>query len=521
MVLRMPSPTKHPKTGVYYLRVRVPADVIALLGKKFLVKSLGTKDPHTAKALFASELQKAQRHWEALKQGPAPIPHRQLVALAGKHYGASMKMLDDEPGEPRVWEAALAHLEEVGASSESRIQWFSPSACKLLDEEGLSADQASFDRLIVELHSAAVQWAEQQLKRSKGDYSPDPQASRFPAPSTTSYATDTAVEGISLSDLFELWKRDHLAEGKSTRTVSDFQQKLGSFIAFLGHETAQRVTAKNVAEWCEDLRHNQGLGARTVSDKYLAALKAVFRVGVSKFKIASDPTANVKIKYNKKPQRERSLGFTDAEALTILSESLREPSALGGMAKHNKLAIRWGPWICAYTGARVGEIMQLRRSDLIEESGIPCLRNTPEAGSTKNGNYRIVPVHPHLIDLGLLTFIEEQPDGPLFYTPKRSGDDPVVRAGNTAKKIGAWVRETAGVTDSRIWPNHAWRHRFKTIARDVGMPPEYMDVLQGHEDGRSTASYGETTVRALYREIQKLPRYSSLEIDRMTELRKR
>ena len=45
------------------------------------------------------------------------------------------------------------------------------------------------------------------------------------------------------------------------------------------------------------------------------------------------------------------------------------------------------------------------------------------------------------------------------------------------------------------------------MARDVGIPPEYIDAIQGHSDGRATTSYGETTVRAMYREIQKLPRY--------------
>lgn len=62
--------------------------------------------------------------------------------------------------------------------------------------------------------------------------------------------------------------------------------------------------------------------------------------------------------------------------------------------------------------------------------------------------------------------------------------------------------------------NHAWRHRFKTIAREVGIAPEYSDAITGHEDGRAASDYGETTVKALWREVQKLPRYEVTQMKR-------
>ncbi len=49
MVLPMASPWKHPKTGVYYLRKRVPADLIGSVGKREIKRSLGTKDPAEAR----------------------------------------------------------------------------------------------------------------------------------------------------------------------------------------------------------------------------------------------------------------------------------------------------------------------------------------------------------------------------------------------------------------------------------------------------------------------------------------
>ena len=42
------------------------------------------------------------------------------------------------------------------------------------------------------------------------------------------------------------------------------------------------------------------------------------------------------------------------------------------------------------TGARINEITQLRREDLLVEAGVPCIRITPDAGSVKTDNFRIV-----------------------------------------------------------------------------------------------------------------------------------
>lgn len=177
------------------------------------------------------------------------------------------------------------------------------------------------------------------------------------------------------------------------------------------------------------------------------------------------------------------------------------------MAAGNKLAIRWAPWISAYTGARITEITQLRKSDLVTEHGIPCIRITPEAGSVKTGVYRLVPLHQHLLDMGIEKLFGEARTDHLFFTLDGPDMDSATRAEAVSGKVSQWVRKVAGVTDLKVQPTHGWRHRFKTVGQDTGIPPEYLDAIQGHEDGRAATRYGEKTVKALDREIQKLPRY--------------
>ncbi|WP_371157000.1 DUF6538 domain-containing protein [Jannaschia sp. 2305UL9-9] len=508
MVLQMARPHKNPKTGVFYFRQKTPADVRKAFGKAEVSRSLGTKDEDEAKVRYAVEVQKQSMIWQSLRAESASLPHKQIMTLVCAYYRDLNLIVEDEPGSPRVWRTMLEKLDVAEPPEDALRRFFSEDADRLLSENGLAADGYSHTRLCTEMHKVWVQWATYQLRRSDGDYRPDPNADRFPEvpPKKAPQRQPKETRGITLEALFKLWERDHLANGKPKKTADDFRQKINDLRAFLGHENANEITGANISDWCDHLRHEKELAARTVRDKYLAAAKAVFGAGVGRRKVSVNPADGVKVSVPKR-QKTRSPGFTDAEAKAILMATLRDPETLGGMDERNKMAIRWVPWICAYTGARVSEITQLRREDLIEENGISCIRITPEAGSVKTGAYRMVPLHPHLLEMGLKTFIQSSPEGPLFYESKRPGEDSVTRAKNTGKKVGYWVREVAGVTDKGVWPNHGWRHRFKTVARDVDIPPEYSDALTGHQDGRASTSYGETTVKALWREVQKLPRY--------------
>jgi hypothetical protein len=56
---------------------------------------------------------------------------------------------------------------------------------------------------------------------------------------------------------------------------------------------------------------------------------------------------------------------------------------------------------------------------VIEQAGTPALRLTPEAGTIKDREFRFVPIHPRLIELGFITFVAGAPEGPLFFDPAR------------------------------------------------------------------------------------------------------
>jgi integrase len=175
-------------------------------------------------------------------------------------------------------------------------------------------------------------------------------------------------------------------------------------------------------------------------------------------------------------------------------------------------AKRWVPWLCAYTGARPGEITQLRGGDVIERDGLHALRITPEAGAVKGRKARVVPLHEHLIAQGLLGFVAQHGAGPLFYRGAKHDDntDPLKakkpRYVQARQRLAAWVR-SLGVSDEELSPNHAWRHSFKQIADRAGISERMSDYITGHAHKTEGAAYGAPILNDMAEALKKFPRY--------------
>lgn len=136
------------------------------------------------------------------------------------------------------------------------------------------------------------------------------------------------------------------------------------------------TTLESIADCYDHLRHERGLPARTVSQKYLRVIKLIFGIVVERRKLKEKPARESKVRFVK-PQRTRSKAFTDAEANTILPEAFADPATLGRCTDENKRAILWGPWVRAFSGACITEIMQLPTEDLIDDHGVLCLHIPP------------------------------------------------------------------------------------------------------------------------------------------------
>lgn len=246
-------------------------------------------------------------------------------------------------------------------------------------------------------------------------------------------------------------------------------------------------------------RTKKRLSLKTIGGSYLGGLNVVFKWAVDNGKLPSNPAEAVKVAKGKS-KRTRDSWFTLEERCAILAQA--------SAAVQNKsepwqrfAGRRWVPWLCSYSGARIGEMVQLRKQDVRRDDGQWVMRITPEAGTVKTGQMRDVPLHPHLIEMGFLEFVEMAPDGPLFMW---SGEGR--EAWRTAKnRIREEVRKV--VSDANVQPNHGWRHTFKTIGREAGIQDRVLDAITGHAPRTEGDKYGGATIAAKVKAMEAFPRY--------------
>lgn len=301
---------------------------------------------------------------------------------------------------------------------------------------------------------------------------------------------------LSLLALFERYAK---SGAPNANTVRRWRNRVVQLVQHLGHDDARRVTRADLNGWTADLVA-KGLSGKTVTDGYLPAVRVALAVAYEDGSIPTNPAAGLKVRAPK-PVKLRERELSNEEAASILRGTLQpQPERL---SPEHALARRWVPWLCAYTGARVGEITQLRAKDIQKAGDIWFIHITPEAGSVKTDEARLVPLHSHLVEQGFTQLADAKKETPLFY---RGGAESELnpRSKIRASDLAKWVR-SLGVDAPA--PNHGWRHRFKTMARVAEIPEYLADKIQGHAATTQGRSYGSNPLALMSAAIERLPRY--------------
>lgn len=271
---------------------------------------------------------------------------------------------------------------------------------------------------------------------------------------------------------------------------------------FLRHDDARRLTKKDVLLWRDRLLKSKS--PKTVRDVWLASLRAVLNWAVSEDRIPQNVASDVRQDVPKRLQT-RERGFTDQEAVAILQAAMDYKK---GEKESEKTAAakRWVPLLAAFTGARVTELTQLRKQDVRTENGRRFIRITPDAGSVKTGIYRDVPLHSQVVDLGFGAFVDDAPDGPLFFLAS-STTSALSGARTVSGRLSEWLGSLR-IVPPGVQPNHGWRHRFKTLGRELGYSDRVVDAICGHAGRTAGDGYGDVTLEAKLRVIDGLKHYA-------------
>lgn len=345
---------------------------------------------------------------------------------------------------------------------------------------------------------------ERHFERNEGDFTGKP---GHPLLANAIADPQPDIPPLSLKGLL----KDYLAAqgriGKGREAGRRWTPVFADLARFIGHDDVRRLTKQDIKAWRDE--RVTTLSPKTVADVYLASVRAVLSWAVEEDKLEVNVAKEVHQKVPPK-QQSREKGFTLPEAIRILRVArdyvpAKTDNPSTTESPQTASAKRWAPFLCAFSGARISEITQLRKHDIRNEGGVAIMRITPGAGTVKGGGYKDVPIHPQLVELGFLDFVAASEDGPLFYRRTRVKDS-ISAARTVSGRISDWLQSLDLVPEG-VAPNHGWRHRFKTVGLELGISGRVLDAIQGHASRTAGDNYGDVTIKTRKAAIDRFPYY--------------
>ncbi len=278
----------------YYARVRVPLELVDIVGRKELVKALGTKDESEAKRLMWPVVEEWNRQFDDLKarrnmtaddKADAVWQHYNAVIDRDEQARQSMpKQGDIDDATRNVFERArrgeissaspLAILDatiDVKVLEHAREHDAFLRRAKLIDmrkhlvagETALIAheadDYAERARLLVnrgdpdwqdsarQMIRAEIEGLDRGFERDRGDYSGVPRDPIVKPANGT--ARETAAAGESIMELFANYERENPKQIKPD-TMAQARRDVGLFVEHVGSTfPVHRIDKKAVREW--------------------------------------------------------------------------------------------------------------------------------------------------------------------------------------------------------------------------------------------------------------------------------
>lgn len=482
--------------GMYYFRMGIPAELRPRLnGRREIKHSLRTKDKDAAKRLIPDHTKAALRLLQEAREAgqavpaPRPAPHLSPARMARLRAWEEYDREQEELAEIDAREMAEREwAREDRAPLEAHLakRFASPSA------ELTPAEVAMKDMLADARFEAEI--AQEQLAIARlGQYVSAP----TPKPDGSESKTDTAPKDLLEPDIFDGWKREG---SKRAKTIEMVKKSADWFHARVGKVAVQDITKAHIIKFKDKLiAEGQTVANINVRLSHISALLTwAARNNFVPQNVAKGTTIP-----NPQAKKSKRKPFELAELRAIFGAPVH---ANGDRPKGGKgEAAYWIPVLALYTGARIRELAQLRRGD-VQAIDYPdaegasstgwffnITEDTDEQGlanAIKNAaSERRVPIHPKLIELGFIQYVQglENQNGRIF--PHLTED----KFGNPAAKWGEWfslyLRQVCGVTDTRM-TFHSFRHTFKDYARNARIEDGLQRQIMGHEGGDVADSYG-------------------------------
>jgi len=506
-MVKMHNLHRHRKTGVWYFRMVIPKDVRKLLGRAEVMVSLGTKD-----------------EIEAIKRA---IPHveRWKATIADARAGRVRRMSDEQ-----LQTLAIAW----GHDYQSRLVW---GVTKFPDEIGLPiASEDELDERLTQylreeeipIEFGSPDYAvlrQMAFDEHKYSYAVRPVLGGL-AP-VTAPVPESKVPGLELSKVFARFLTEVPSSSPDRRVAVD------RFIEFFGDKPITAITRADARKFCDTSRKIPRAMPGTIREKPLrdqiawAEANKAERIGPSSVNkhlsmIGSlldwvhnhtelldhlpdwrNPFDGINV-HDSRTQDDKRVAYSPGDLEKIFSSTfMRRPQFPEDY---------WLPVLAIFTGARMEELGQLDVADVRREGKVDFLALTEfdTAGrrtkKLKNkSSERDIPIHPRLIELGFLRYVEER---------RRAGDAKVfprlradIRGKLTHNANTRINRALADIIPDKRKRFHSFRHAFKSELVRRLITEQRQKLLMGHGRGNvgdTVYIHKETLLEVLQSDIRKI-----------------
>jgi integrase len=439
--------TKRPNSQFWQLRLMVPKPARPLVGRAEFTKSLRVTDKGEAERLAHQYL----HIWKG-----------EIARALGKEVPEAVPILvDAQPNGPLATRVDLKS-ERVGYGSETILALFDRYRDQRSGEKRKRADTLNQDQKVI-----------QHFCKFVGE--------------------GREIASVTRNEVRE-W-RDALS------VLPPNHAKMKAFMGLSIREAANKAREENMS----------GMSLTTVN-KYLSTLSPLYSWARRHGYVEYNPCDG--LFYDIVKGRNRRPSFSDEQIIQIFCSPL-----FTGFLEDGKEWLPgerrcddwryWIPFVCFFTGARIGEIAQLFVDDIVQEDDtwIIYIRDDEKRGqTTKSGYTRFVPIHSFLEAKGFVQFVESQKE--------RANRDSNRRI---FPELRANIRGHVGAIPSRFWRKylqklnikngndgigaHSFRHTVADYLRAAGFLDDEIEVALGHNQKTITSGYGELrqgTIRRLH-----------------------
>ena len=556
---------KNPSNSSFFFRSYIPLDLRDLYqGKNSFRVSIKCGNKNHSKKICSYLNEIIQELYEEIRMGKS-LTIEEMKRILSKEIEKSKKHsswfsyvgVDRSKEYSKEQSLKSLDIQEIELKGRNKKD-FDDQVERLLLDEGITVDRKSdyfrlFRENFIKIQNLKIKWKRDIIKgetRSEFDLVSqilDGEPEQPPITVQTPIETKPPIETQSI--IFSKMVKEFLEERDGVvgnKLHSEYKSIFDDLMEIIGDIPVKTITKEGVISYTNiqkklpinrkknpkyrDLTLEEILKLKNVTpqsrlnvNKYLTRISTLMNWGKSRGYIDENLFTGMKVPLKKTEQRKRRQPFSTDDLRKILTPTtffdwtLKFRHPLSDITK-NQNSYYWVFPIGILSGMRTNEICQLRIEDIIQEKNVWMFR-VDESETTRvktPSGIRRVPVHPNLISLGFLDYIERlQKDNEVRVFPSltksRDGYSSKVSRHYNEKflrKLGIWKKQTKVL--------YSTRHTFINKCYSKSIDRDIIKSIVGHEPDFTIDVYGGNpfTPDQLFKGISKVS-YSNIRWDRL------